>query len=423
MGIFILLDDGTLGTLILTPLEADPNSNTPIDLIPLGEPPAQHVFTSFVKAKTFTHNYLVRKRKRRPEDHSAFAYEILDRQGMNLIPVMTGESAGLAMALALILHILNERLPDVDVAATGVITDVGSGKIAEVGSLEEKLRGAIRVLKANSIVFYPLDNENKAQIPDSLRKEAADKGLRLEPVSAIEQAVRFFIREKEGYFPALMRAALYAFIFLIAYFSYSFISYPLTLHWLQNGKIGLAERYLSVAKHIVPWNNGISLLYNGLNDHLNASISFCYLLSTGEEGLYRIDKIPKGLNLGSSDGYAFQIISYEASYLYILQIDSFGEILFHFPNHALSTFPNPLQAVKEVRLPDGKRWLHPTGYKGTVEVYFFLSRWRCNDIESLVSCRSRRAGSKLKERLSLIIDERDRLGRGTMMETVVFWHK
>lgn len=109
-----------------------------------------------------------------------------DLQGLPGGRKVMGESGGLAFAIA-----LAKRVYDQDpgpVAATGEVkSGHGGGPVGPVKGIKAKMEAAGRLVPENGWVFYP--KENDREIPDELRKSLAGKGLRLQPVSSVAEAL------------------------------------------------------------------------------------------------------------------------------------------------------------------------------------------------------------------------------------------
>jgi len=109
-----------------------------------------------------------------------------DLQGLPGGRKVMGESGGLAFAIA-----LAKRVYDQDpgpVAATGEVkSGHGGGPVGPVKGIRAKMEAAGRLVPENGWVFYP--KENDREIPDELRTSLAGKGLRLQPVSSVAEAL------------------------------------------------------------------------------------------------------------------------------------------------------------------------------------------------------------------------------------------
>jgi hypothetical protein len=127
-------------------------------------------------------------------------YDVLQQHGSEMDPVVvgydlqglpggrpvTGESGGLAFAIALAKRIL-DRDPG-PVAATGDITSGhGGGPVGPVSGIIAKLEAAGRLAPERGWVFYPQDNDR--EIPPDLRTTLTKKGLRLQPVSSVAETL------------------------------------------------------------------------------------------------------------------------------------------------------------------------------------------------------------------------------------------
>ncbi|CAG35944.1 S16 family serine protease [Desulfotalea psychrophila] len=102
---------------------------------------------------------------------------------------LTGESAGLAMALALYSELTSIHLGRV--VATGALTGLGDGgTVSWVGEVPAKLLGALDGLESGDSMFYPL--ANVSQVTDVLKKKYVERGIRLIAVGSVEEALNYF---------------------------------------------------------------------------------------------------------------------------------------------------------------------------------------------------------------------------------------
>ena len=127
-------------------------------------------------------------------------YDVVRQRGSGLDPVVVGydlrglpggrpvigESGGLAFAIALAKRVL-EQDPG-PVAATGEVkSSHGGGPVGAVKGIVAKLEAAGRLVPENGWVFYP--KENDGDIQEGLRRSLTDKGLKLQPVSSVAEAL------------------------------------------------------------------------------------------------------------------------------------------------------------------------------------------------------------------------------------------
>ncbi len=109
-----------------------------------------------------------------------------DLQGLPAGAPVTGESGGLAFAVALAKRMLGQDPGPV--AATGEITSShGDGGVGPVRGIAAKLAAAGRLAPGQSWVLYP--DANEPDIPDDIRESLKQKGLRLRPVSSVSEAL------------------------------------------------------------------------------------------------------------------------------------------------------------------------------------------------------------------------------------------
>lgn len=132
----------------------------------------------------------------------------------------TGESGGLAFALALAGRLLNQN-PGF-LAATGVLnSSAGNGPIGRVNAVAGKIAAAIEHLPEKGRIFYPVGNHG--EIPEPLAEKARQKQQALCPVGSVAEAIGIVYPERTSsrtpfripLKPLLLILSLLAFLFVI----------------------------------------------------------------------------------------------------------------------------------------------------------------------------------------------------------------
>jgi len=424
ISVYILLADGTMGSIVLTPTESLPgfdNDNHPIKLIFL-QNPSPDVETSFSTAKIAVYHELARRDLVRNGDCYTLVCEVKDERGNGLLHNIVGRSCELPIALALLAQLVNWPKKYVAIAATGVISDIALGSISAVDGLSDKLSGDINQLPDQSKIFIPHDN--KGDIEKFEKKRGPSIGIAIYAVSSLKEAVDYLLPEKKKRFCPFFRKISFYFSLVIAfYLFYSFTSYPVSIYLIERSEYDFAESYVDFAGKLCPWHDRIIKLRKELKSPFSMKIIFRYRLSNGEEGFYRIQQIPQGISLVSSDTYSFSISKSIPLYVYIYQIDSLDEIRILFPNSDLSNYLNPLECNNSCYFPQRGTRLYPMGPKGSVKTYFVASRWRSRKIEEVFSSfNTKRILSGQNRKLDSVLRKTDRLGRGAQTEKIRFWH-
>jgi len=117
----------------------------------------------------------------------------IDLPGLSKGPV-SGESGGLAFALALASCLTGQDMPDV--AATGeIVSGYGDGPLTAIRGIEKKLESAAKVLGDGGIIFYPLINED--EIGSALKEEIILKNIQLHGVVSVNDALTVLFGEKK----------------------------------------------------------------------------------------------------------------------------------------------------------------------------------------------------------------------------------
>jgi len=199
MPVSILFGDRTAGEIVLTPLEYLPKfDNHPMQLIFLQQSGAA-VLESFVRAKTVAYHILMQRGLIKAGNSYAFVCEVKDHQDNGLINKIVGRSCEFPIALALIIQFLEDATKEMNIAATGVITDISAGTIASVDSINCKFSGVIDSFPPESTIFYPIDNLiEEGGVPGTLIVKAASEGIMLTPVFILEEALdNLFLQRKK----------------------------------------------------------------------------------------------------------------------------------------------------------------------------------------------------------------------------------
>lgn len=111
------------------------------------------------------------------------SYDILDLPNDCEV---TGESCGLAFAIALATHLYGDN--NLPIAATGeIVAKHDGGPVAATQEINAKLIGATEQLPAGGLIFYP--KENEFEVSTKARQQAIDKEVTLHAVESVEQAL------------------------------------------------------------------------------------------------------------------------------------------------------------------------------------------------------------------------------------------
>lgn len=421
MPVFILLSDGTVGEIELSEIDYQPQIDPwPIQLVP-SEGYSFEIIDSFKLAGLTAYNIL--KENRLDAKSLGLAYRIKNLSGKGLAPKLVGESGGLGFCLALLINILKNKKDELNVAATGVISNLADGKLAPIDYLVKKLRGGIQSLPNGTSIYYPSENQIDEADLKSLKELADSKKIALKPVANVEEAAKDFLPPLQVH-QRWKKLILPICALLFAYFAYFFSSYPAAVYLLEAGKYDLAEFHLDVGTRLFPWSQRLDNLNQELKQQVKANVRLRYSLQIGVDGHYEISKIPNDWSLNSTDGYAFQIASTSQVYLYLFELDSAGEIRPLFPSSLDSSITNPLAANKTHDFPGKGILLYPRGYPGVIKIYCVISKWRCKDLEAaLYTGKENRAPRVQKSDLELMISSRDRGGLGALVEQAAYWKR
>lgn len=186
MSVFVLLKGG------MTPPRVSPvaGQGKPIDLIPIGSIPQG------VK-DTFQHGalsmYTALQRQRIPVRHTVLAYQL----DAHITDRMHGDSGALAFAIAAMYRMLGQQ-PTTAIAATGAIHDIGSGTIAPVDSIREKLAYALDNLD-DGVLFYPYEHADEIAAEEALQQKAVQHGINLCPVRDLNDVITYLLSPKKSH--------------------------------------------------------------------------------------------------------------------------------------------------------------------------------------------------------------------------------
>lgn len=105
---------------------------------------------------------------------------------------VTGESGGLAFALALATHLYGDNTHPI--AATGeIIASPDGGPVTSIQGINAKLAAAITLLPEDGLIFYP--KENDFEVSTKVHQQALTKGITLHAVESVEQALGLLFPE------------------------------------------------------------------------------------------------------------------------------------------------------------------------------------------------------------------------------------
>ena len=168
--------NGVVVNLSLYPLPKD--SNRPIDAYIVTET-AGDFTKSARRAAAAVYDILQNRFPDIPQKVVGF-----DLQGYSR--ATTGESGGLAFAIALAKKLLNQDPGPV--AATGeIVSGHSGGQIGPIKGIVQKLKAAEQLLPENGWLFYP--QQNDAEIIDEIRGKLTEKGIKLHPISSVKEAL------------------------------------------------------------------------------------------------------------------------------------------------------------------------------------------------------------------------------------------
>ncbi|MCP4623090.1 MAG: hypothetical protein GY850_06115 [bacterium] len=123
-------------------------------------------------------------RRRLPElDRMVVGYDV---KGPAADSPITDESGGLALAIALAKRLLKQDPGPV--AATGKVeSGHNGGPLGWINGFEKKIKAAAELVREGGWIFYP--QKNAEELPAHVREALEDKGVRLEAVSSIAEAI------------------------------------------------------------------------------------------------------------------------------------------------------------------------------------------------------------------------------------------
>jgi hypothetical protein len=422
----VLFSDGTSAAL-----RVELDSSTELKVFMLGHP-SRDVLLSAERGATAAYFALRRRALVHHPYASFFEFEAPSGPALGVL----GESAGLCFALAFAAHVLDRehaRAEAVAFAATGVVR--GASLDAELGGVDRlpaKVEAAARALPEGGWIFLPTANGN--EVSDEQRRAVERAGLRLVPVRTVEEGVERLAaailggraRRRTG--RAVLVGAVCAVMLLVA--GWAFLrgaagerEERLTreVHAGEFANLGRARSALAW----LPGNGGV--LETDARRELTVLVSL-QSLSAGHE----VDGVPE---LRAGDRYRLALEPSRDSYLYAVQIDSWGNGAVLFPNAELSGESNPLRGGSRHWLPDGGRWLTLDERPGKETVVVVASPWPAEDVEALLArapkgsrSASRSAGDPelfgaIWKRAVLRKDARLGGLRGIAYEEMVFAHR
>jgi len=207
----MLFEGGDAARVDLSIYSSPKGGNRPIDAYVVTECEGDFTAAARRASEAVFH---VTRRKFSDESSVVIGYDL---DGVSGDSPLSGESGGLAFALALAKEVLKQDPGPV--AATGEITSGSNGgPVGAVKGVEAKLTAAGKVMPDGGWVLYPKDSDR--EISGTLRKTLRDKGLKIVPVSSVAQALELLFtidipRGKEALQPSRRGNRLKAAAFLI----------------------------------------------------------------------------------------------------------------------------------------------------------------------------------------------------------------
>ena len=308
-----------------------------------------------------------------------------------------GDSAGLAFCLKFVQEVYGLSIGktlDYAIAATGVISDgTREARIERVEGINPKLSAAVDLLEAGDRVFFPAANE--PDIEPDINQKAADKGIRLVPVSTVEQAIGELLPPPVPPSPRRFRKVPALFVALagalILYLAYQSAPDPESLiarvieAQEQGNHLQARELLDEFLQREGEQDERVLELSHQLSDSLDLGITFHYLKS-GQQGTRPISPSHSSRDpvvLRSGDLYRFSCTMSDSGFLYAYQVDSRGK-LDRLPGASSSSGPVRLEAGSTRFLPPGETdWYALDEQDGQETIYFVASRRPGRDLEKI----------------------------------------
>lgn len=174
--VWAIFSDSTASLVIMKKIVLDETSDLVLKSVGIDNP---QVRTSGEKAITGAYNVL-RDLNRIKNGNHGFSYEFRE-----IAPVIHS-SASLAFALKLVQKI--EKI-SFSIAATGIVLDSSQqSPVERIDNINEKIRAAGDVLMSGDVIFFPA--KNRVEITLETENAVKNKGIILQPVSTVENAVK-----------------------------------------------------------------------------------------------------------------------------------------------------------------------------------------------------------------------------------------
>ncbi|MCP4111840.1 MAG: hypothetical protein GY749_40990 [Desulfobacteraceae bacterium] len=172
--VWAMFSDRTASTVVMDEIAAA--EDTDLKLVSVGIDNLQVKNSS---EKAIRAAFKVLKRDKSDGIGKGYSYEFSD------LETVIHSSASLAFALKLVQKVKNIPF---SLAATGVILDSSPvSPVERVDNINEKIIGAFRKLEPGDRIYFP--GENLSEISEENRKTANEKGIVLQPVKTVEDAV------------------------------------------------------------------------------------------------------------------------------------------------------------------------------------------------------------------------------------------
>lgn len=303
-----------------------------------------------------------------------------------------GSSAGLAFCLKFsreVNKLYTEEAQTFAVAATGVIEN-GSREalVGRVEGMDHKVRAALGVLRCGDLLFVPAANAE--EISTELRVALADKGVQLKPVATVAEALALLIppsQDPDTSPPLKKRFWLWLGViaFLVVASGWVWMQREVTDTALkveyEQGKYRDAKIGLESRLDQSPADREAAYLHHQLTDPLGLEISF-FRQPASSNGL-RPEKVPiqpgqSLVSLAPGDLFRFSYTLSDSCYLYVMQLDKYGE------QRLLTAEPALLKAGQRYYLPaDTQDWFRLEEGEAGGSICLLASRRPGLDLEQL----------------------------------------
>ena len=357
-----------------------------------------------------------------------------------------GGSAGLALCLHFAREVCPDRFQETAIAATGTVSDgTQEARVGKVEGIVPKLQAALEALPSGGRILFPAGNE--PEIPIDIHRQAETKGIELQPVDTVRQALETLLIESAEPAPPPRKKLWVKYALagglLVAALGAWYLSSPdldidtavaqVAEHLEQGEFITAREQLVALQQNTRSKHSAVVALSGQIDSVLHLEAHFHYAIP-GRKGKVPVRPEPGTSSprpvLRSGDRYRIECTVSDTCYLYVYQVDSAGKVD-QLPDPSPYVDPLFLQAGRTYFFPGGdKDWFTLDDQEGPEMLYFVAARTPSRDLQDIYRQYREATGPEkgmYRERLVVHLKKRQQARtagvRGVFLSTFTFLHE